>query len=159
MSLTHLQQIHRTKGALDWKTAYIIPAYKSRSRYSANNYRPISLTNANIPIPCKLLEHIILILEKIDGFLHNRQREFRRGLSCEAQLCATVHDILPATNQDENVYSAVLEFTNVFDRVSHALFMEKLSKIETMVDKYIMRWTYNFLLNRFQCVILNRTSL
>jgi len=68
-----------------WKTANVTPIFKSGDRSSANNYRPISLTS----IPCKLLEHIVLgiLLGKIDGFLHSRQHGFRKGLSCETQLC------------------------------------------------------------------------
>ena len=53
------------------------------------------------------------------------------------------------------MYAAVLDFIKAFDRVHHTLLMEKFSKIET-IDEYLLRWTHNFLLNRSQCVILNR---
>ena len=77
-------------------------------------------------------------LKKIDGFLHNRQLGFRRGLSCETQLCATIRDILEATDKDQSVHAAVLDFIKAFDRVSHALLMEMLFKIET-IDEYLIR--------------------
>ena len=111
----HRHHINPTKSieqgelTLDWKTAHVTPVYKSGSHHSACNYRLISLTS----IPCKLLEHILLgdIIEKIDWFLHNRQHGFRNGLSCETQLCATIHDILAATDKDQSVHAAVLDFT------------------------------------------------
>lgn len=40
----------------DWKTATIIPIYKSGDKSNESNFRPISLTST----ACKLLEHIIL---------------------------------------------------------------------------------------------------
>ena len=96
LSLIYNKSIEHGKLPLDWKTAHVTPVYKSGSQYSASNYRPISLAS----ISCKLLEHILLgdTLEKMDGFLHNRQYGFRSGLSCATQLCGTIHDILAATD-------------------------------------------------------------
>ena len=47
----------------------------------------------------------------------------------ETQLCATIHNILAATDKDQSVHASVLDFTKAFDRVPQALFIEKLSKI------------------------------
>ena len=81
------------------------------------NYRPISLTS----IPCKILEHIVLrnLLAKVDKHLHNRQHGFRRGLSCETQLCAKLNDILSSVDRHKSVHAAVLDFSKAFDRVHH----------------------------------------
>ena len=123
LSLIYNKSIEEGELPLDWKTAHVTPVYKSGSQHFASNYRPISLTS----IPCKLLEHILLgdILEKIDGFLHNRQHGFRKGLSCGTQLCATIHDILTTTYKDQSVHAAVLDFTKSFDRVPHSLLYGK----------------------------------
>ena len=102
---------------------------------------------------CSLL--VALCLIKLLNFIdRNVPHGFRRGLSCETQLCATIHDILAAIDKDQSVHAAVLDFTKSFDRVPHALTMEELSKIET-IDEYPLRWIHNFFLNRSQCVILN----
>ena len=113
LSLINNKSIEQGELPLDWKTADVTPVYKSGSQHSAG--RPISLTS----IPCKWLEHILLgdVLEKIDRLLHNRQHGFRRGLSCETKLCAATHNILAATDKDQNVHAAVLDFTTAFDRV------------------------------------------
>jgi len=69
----------------------------SSSPYLQEWWQELSLTS----IPCKLLEHIVfgILLEKIDGFLHSRQHGSRKGLSCETQTCATMHDILSAAEK------------------------------------------------------------
>ena len=62
--------------------------------------------------------------------LDNRQHRFRRGLSCETQLCAIIHDILAATDKDQSVHAAVLDFTKAFDKVPHALLMKSFLKLK-----------------------------
>ena len=135
----------------EWKIANVTPIHKSGTTETVSNYRPISLTS----IPCKILEHIVLrnLLAKVDKILHNRQHGFRQGLSCETQLCATLNDILTSVDQQKSVHAAVLDFAKAFDRVPHALLMEKLSK--TDIDDYIISWIHNFLLHRSQCVVLD----
>ena len=66
------------------------------------------------------------ILEKIDGFYTIDNTDLEKVcLSCETQLCATIHDILAVTDKDQSVHAAVLDFTKAFDRVPHFFFMEK----------------------------------
>ena len=136
----------------EWKTANVTPIHKSGSKQNANNYRPISLTS----IPCKLLEHIVLrnLLEKIDSWLHNRQHGFRKGLSCETQICATLHEIMGATDKKSSVHAAVLDLSKAFDRVPHALLMQKLTHIPGM-ESYLLDWIHDFLCNRSQTVVLD----
>ena len=47
--------INQGKLPVDWKDAFVVPAYKKGRRTTAANYRPISLTS----ICCKILEHVI----------------------------------------------------------------------------------------------------
>lgn len=135
----------------DWKIANVSPLHKSGPKDSVKNYRPISLTS----IPCKMLEHLVLrnLLEKIDKHLNNRQHGFRKGLSCETQLCATMQDILQAVDARQSIHTAVLDFTKAFDRVPHALLMQKLSTIAD-VDDYLLSWIHDFLINRTQQVVI-----
>jgi len=93
MSAVCLKQIFQASidpGKLfaQWKLAYVTPVHKGRDKLAANNYRPISLTS----IPCKMMEHIVLhyLNQTLNDFLHNRQRGFRKGRSCETQLYTTL---------------------------------------------------------------------
>ena len=91
---------------------------------------------------------------KIDEKLNNRQHGFRRGLSCETQLRATLHDILKATDQHMVVHAAVLDFAKAFDRVPHSLLIEKLRQIAN-IDDYLLHWIHDFLTDRTQRVVLD----
>ena len=139
----------------DWKTANITPIHKKGPQDIANNYRPISLTS----IPCKLLEHVVLrnLNTKINAILHQRQHGFRRGLSCETQLCSTLNDIMSAIEDKNTVHALVLDFSKAFDKVPHSLLIEKLSAIPN-IDSYLIDWIHNFLLQRTQHVVLNGTK-
>jgi len=155
--LTHIfnKSLQTSKLPIAWKTANITPLHKKGPVDTANNYRPISLTS----IPCKILEHIVLrnLNSKINDILHQRQHGFRRGLSCETQLCSTMHDILSAAENSNSIHAVVLDFTKAFDRVPHSLLLQKLAAIET-IDSYLINRIHNFLLDRSQQVILDGTS-
>ena len=49
-----------------------------------------------------------------------------------------INGIPVATDKDQSVHAAVLDFTKAFDRVPHSLLMEKLSKIETKMDSQLL---------------------
>ena len=111
-----------------WKLAIVSPIHKKGSKEEACNYRPISLTS----IPCKMMEHIVLhyLNDTLDNLLHNRQHGFRKGLSCEKQLCATYHELAKAAEQSTTVHAVILDFQKAFDKV----------------------WVQDFLSDRFQKV-------
>ena len=109
-----------------WKVANVTPVYKGGVVESVNNYRPISLKS----IPCKMMEHIILHYLKgiLENVLHHRQHGFRRGLSCQTQLCATYHDLVSAVDKGHTTHAIIMDFKKAFDKVSHLLLLRKLKK-------------------------------
>jgi hypothetical protein len=133
----------------EWKLAYVSPLHKKGPADQPNNYRPISLTS----IPCKLLEHIVLhhLNLVLDEFLYNRQHGFRKGLSCETQLCGTYHDIAKHVDKGDTIHAVVLDFAKAFDKVPHKLLMQKLSNIPN-VSTQIVKWIHDFLMDRKQKV-------
>ena len=44
LSLIFTKSFHTGKTPIDWKTAYVAPAFKKGDKHKAVNYRPISLT-------------------------------------------------------------------------------------------------------------------
>jgi len=62
-----------------------------------------------------MLEHLVLrfLLEKVDKLLHNPQHGFRKGLSCETQLCATMQDILQTIDIRQSVHAAIRLYKSV----------------------------------------------
>jgi len=76
----------------------------------------------------KIMEHIVLhhlnlVLDKV---LFNRQYGFRKGLSCETQLCST-YQISKLVDNCNTVHAVVLNFAKTFDKVPHELLIRKLS--------------------------------
>ena len=135
----------------EWKLAHVTPLHKRGPSDQPNNYRPISLTS----ISCKLLEHIVLhnINIALDKVLHNGQHGFRRGLSCETQLCATYHDISRNVDNGHTIHSVIMDFAKAFDKVPHQLLMQKLSEVPD-INKEVLHWIHNFLLERKQRVVV-----
>jgi len=106
-----------------WKTANITPMYNKGEKEKPCNYRPMSLTS----IPCKMLEHILHYLNKtLDSILVNRQHGFRRGLSCDTQLCANFHDLARVVDNSSTTHAVILDFKKAFDKLPHLLLIEKI---------------------------------
>ena len=77
----------------DWRIAHVSPIFKKGERYSAENYRPISLTS----VTGKLLEHIIVhtimnFLEE-NSILCREQHGFRKNRSCISQLLGLMDEL------------------------------------------------------------------
>ena len=97
------------------------------------------------------------MLEKIDNWIHNRQHGFRKGLSCKTQICATLHKIIGVIDRKSSAHTATLGLSKVFDRVPHALLMQKLSAIPG-IETYLLNWIHDLLWNKSQTVVLSRTK-
>ena len=138
-----------------WKNANVTPIHKGGDPESPNNYRPISLTS----IPCKMMEHIVLhyLNKTLDDVLHHRQHGFRRGLSCQTQLCATYNDLAKAADDGHTTHAIVMDFKKAFDKVPHLLLLQKLQIIPG-INTQLLNWIHDFLSNRQQSVVLNGKS-
>ena len=151
--LKHIFQASLRTGRVpsQWKLAYVTPVHKGGEKDVPGNYRPISLTS----IPCKMLEHIVLhyLNRQLNTFLHNRQHGFRRGMSCETQLCATFHDLAKSMETSHTTHAVILDFKKAFDKVPHSLLLQKLRMIPD-VDSQIVNWIQDFLSKRKQRVVL-----
>ena len=157
LCLKHIFQASINSGMLptQWKLAFVTPVHKGGDKMTTNNYRPISLTS----IPCKMMEHIVLhyMNQKLNDFLHIRQHGFRRGMSCETQLCATFHELARTAEAKKTTHAVVLDFKKAFDKVPHALLMQKLKQVPDMHPQLI-NWVQDFLTNRRQRVVIKGES-
>jgi len=70
----------------DWRDAIVCPIFKSGSRATPGNYRPVSLTC----VLCKILESIIRdgLVGYLEGagFIRDTQHGFRKGRLCLSNL-------------------------------------------------------------------------
>ena len=135
-----------------WKYSLVTPIFKSGSRSSASNYRPVSLTS----VPCKLMEHILVehitnYLEE-NGLLSDMQFGFRRGRSTEDQMLLIYNRVSQLVDAGKIVDVAYLDYSKAFDLVSHQLLIDKLSLLG--FDRHILGWIHDFLSGRSMSVLV-----
>ncbi len=129
----------------DWKTATITPIFKSGSRASANNYRPVSLTS----ICCKTMEKIIKkaliqFLEQ-NHLLSDAQHGFRSGRSCLTNLLFSLDRWSKARDEGKMVHAIYIDFKKAFDSVPHQRLLHKLRSAG--IRGNLLSWIENFLPN------------
>ena len=94
--------------------------------------RKLLTTIESIPmLPHKLLLVVNQHLHNcaMNSILHSRQHGFRKGLSCETQLCSTYHDVVKLTESSSAVHAGVHDFKNAFDKVPHRRLVDKLKSL------------------------------
>ncbi len=138
----------------DWKTATITPIFKSGSRASANNYRPVSLTS----ICCKTMEKIIKkalmqFLEQ-NNLLSDAQHGFRSGRSCLTNLLFSLDRWSKARDEGKMVHAVYIDFKKAFDSVPHQRLLHKLRSAG--VRGNLLLWIHSFLSERSQRVQVGR---
>ena len=135
-----------------WKSSVIVPLFKSGSRCSPSNYRPVSLTS----ICCKTMERIVVkhiehFLESND-LLADRQFGFRKGRSTEDQLLLFYGEISRLVDGGSSVEVVYLDFSKAFDLVSHQILLEKLAALG--FDEHVMGWIRDFMTGRSMSVLV-----
>ena len=140
----------------DWKSANVVPIFKSGSRSSCNNYRPVSLTSQ----VCKLFERIMLenILEHTDrnNIIHCDQHGFQSGCSCVTQLIECLYDWTQNHDEGKETDIIYLDFSKAFDSVPHDRLISKLRNLG--IRGKILKWIESFLKGRKQRVIMRNGS-
>ena len=149
-----LQLISQESGTIpnNWCNANVTPLFKKGECYKAANYRPVSLTS----IYSKLMEHVIAsqLMGHLNtnNILYDLQHDFQDKCSCETQLLALVHELAHGVNANKQTDMAILDFSKVFDKVSHKGLLYKLQWYGA--EPLTHAWIANFLKNRTQAVVL-----
>ena len=127
----------------DWRDPNIAPVFKKGVHHVPENYRPVSL----ISVLSKKLEHTIChhMLNHLDEnqALTSLNHGFHSGYSCETQLVVTTHDLLNFNDQNKQVDTVILDFSNAFDTVPHRKLLHKLEAYR--IRGPILQWISCFL--------------
>lgn len=130
----------------DWKQAVVTPVYKKGSKFSAINYRPISLTS----IVCKTMEKIIA--NSLKNFLKNEQiildeqHGFVPGRSVVTNLLTCVNHWTTEWDQRQPTDVVYLDYEKAFDRVPIRRLLLKLEHFG--IRGKLHTWLSDFLINR-----------
>jgi len=130
---------------MSWKKVMVVPIFKKVSRSDPANYRPISLTS----LLCKTLEHIYShVMEHLEqnNIVSDIQFGFRQKYSADLQLLLTVHDLVLSLNNRTQSDCILIDFSKVFDKVSHKLLLLKLKYYE--ITGETINWIESFLSNQ-----------
>ncbi|PKU49547.1 rna-directed dna polymerase from mobile element jockey-like [Limosa lapponica baueri] len=136
-----------------WHLANVTPIHKKGQKDDPENYRPVSLTL----VPGKVMEQIILsaIMQcmKEAQVTGPSQHGFMRGRSCLTNLISFYDKVTRLVDEGKAVDVVYLDFSKVFDTVSHSILLEKLAAHG--LDGITLCWVKNWLQGRAQRVVVN----
>lgn len=133
-----------------WKTAHIIPIYKSGDKSRCENYRPISILSCF----AKLFESLVYnhLYNHVKPLLSDRQHGFVKNRSTVSNLLEYKNYLCHAFAKCGQVDSIYTDFSKAFDKVNHKLLCHKLALYGVHGSLY--RWVCSYLNNRSQLVAL-----
>ena len=139
-----------------FKTARVIPLYKTGEPNDVNNYRPISI----LPIFSKIFEKLVYKqiygYLQINNFLSKNQYGFRKKMSTTDAVIDTTQFIFDSLDKGKTVVSFFLDFSKAFDCVNHAILLRKLEAYG--IRGLAKDWFSSYLHNRNQYVVLNNAT-
>ena len=109
-----------------WKTAKMVPIFKSGDPSQPTNYRPISL----LPTMSKVLERAVC--NQVYGYferhnkLYNLQFGYRHGFSTEGLLLKILDYITKQRNANKHVLNVFIDLRKAFDTVPYNILFDKL---------------------------------
>lgn len=138
-----------------WKIAKIVPIYKSKSKDTFSNYRPISL----LPSISKILEKVVHkqtynFLMKND-IMNKNQYGFRRNHSTINAVTEFVIKTIDSLEKGDSVLSAFLDLSKAFDTIDHNIMLHKLEFYG--IRGVALQWFKSYLSNRKQFVKYNNS--
>ena len=111
------------------KRAAITPVFKSGTKTSPSNYRPISLTSTIIKVFERIIRKQVIAFMNRQGHLNNTQHGFRSGRSCLSALLDVFDDLMHMLSSDSSVDMIYLDFSKAFDKVDHGVLLHKLKDL------------------------------
>lgn len=129
--LIHIINLCFEKGHIPkaWKESVVTPVYKSGTKSSITNYRPISVINnfAKVFEKC-LKQRLTKFLDK-HNILTNTQFGFRQNMSTSNAVSELIKKVVYNINDDRKCLVVFLDLAKAFDTVDHGLLMRRLEII------------------------------
>ena len=134
-----------------WKRENVTPLFKAGATDEVDNYRSISLL---LSIHSKCQEKIVhkAIYSHVAPFQSAWQHGFVKGRSCATKLVLTLHQWKRALDDRLQVDVVFPDFAKAFDRVSHAILLQKLYNFG--ISCSLLNWCKDYLTEREQRVVI-----
>ncbi|GAB0179194.1 mitochondrial enolase superfamily member 1 [Grus japonensis] len=152
LSIIYQQSWLTREVPVDWRLANVTPIYKKGQKEDVGNYRPVSLAL----VPGKVMKQIILsaITWHVQGnqVIRPSQHGCMKGRSCLTNLIF-YDKVTRLVNKGKAVDDAYLDFSKVFDTISHSILLEKLAAHG--LDGCMLCWVKSWLDGQAQRVVVN----
>lgn len=137
-----------------WKSAFISPIHKSGPKDRVENYRPIS----KLCLVAKVFERIVYrqLYNQLSASFSPAQHGFLKGRSTVSNLVLFNDFVTVQMDSDNQVATIYTDYSKAFDRIDHALLIQKLRNLG--VRGSLLRWFISYVQNRSQAVVLNGFS-
>ena len=140
-----------------FKTAKVIPLYKSGDSLDPSNYRPISILSAlSKPLEKHINKYLSNHLDTFD-LLSQNQSGFRENRSCHTALTNMVDNWLLNINENKLTGALFVDFAKAFDVIDHKLLCKKL--LLYGITGKALHLLNSFLSNRNQYTSVNSSDL
>ena len=141
------------------KTSKVIPLFKSGSKTSFSNYRPVSLLSQFSKILEKLFDTRLQSFMDKNCLISECQYGFRSGYSTSSALMELIEELSSALDSKQVTVGVFIDLKKAFDTIDHKLLMHKLEHYGIRGESN--NWLKSYLENRKQYVQVNehRSSL
>jgi hypothetical protein len=113
-------------GPVAWKTAKLVPLYKSGDATETTNYRPISLLSTFSKVLEKVIYKQVYFYLNSNKLVALDQYGFRQNHSCEHLLLKLQNAIFKAKNKKNHCAVVFLDLKKAFDTVDIGILLQKL---------------------------------
>ena len=140
----------------EWRRANVTPIFKSGTKMTPGNYRPVSLTC----ILCKIMESIvrdnIVAHLNMHALIRSTQHGFTAGKSCQTNLIEYLNTLTKLVDEGHSIDVVYLDFAKAFDKVPHQRLLLKVEGLG--ISGEVSRWIKCWLSDRKQRVVLNGSA-
>lgn len=150
--ITYILNLSLSSGIFphDWKIAVVCPIFKSGSKYSVDNYRPISLLGVFSKLLEKIVNKRLVKYLESNKLLSANQFGFRSGLSTEDAVSLLTTAVTSHLDNRLSCVGFFLDLAKAFDTVSVPILLKKLES--TGIRGIALEWFQSYLSERRQCV-------
>lgn len=136
----------RSEVPVRWRKAIVIPIPKKPPYSSPENYRPISITSVFARTFEKILKKKIVDHLMEHSIISPYQHGFQKGKCTVTAMLQSLNDWTLELDKGNSVDVIYLDFSNAFDKVSHAKLLRKLVLVG--IHPRIISWLSSFLSDR-----------